>query len=96
MEPELAFSTDTSDLPESLASQSRIGVMSLTGDTKAIYALFNAKPELTIDEALFGLYRLHQIQKTRSQVASTLSRLAARGFIHRLSPGKYSLTQNQE
>lgn len=93
MEPENIFSTNTDDLPESLVSQSRVGTQSLSCHTKAIYTLFNGKPEITIDEALFALYRSHKIQKTRSQMASTLARLASKGFIYRVSLGKYSLNK---
>lgn len=73
------------DLPEEIKKQLRgVPVKGLRPDTAKVLALFDKRPILAIDEIVVALYRIHQMQKSRSWVFSTLSNLQQKKFLKRV------------
>lgn len=59
------------------------------GVNNKILSLFSMKPELTIDEVIIALYRKYKIEKKRIWYVSSLSIMAKKGMLIRISFGKY-------
>jgi len=79
----------TDDLPEAYKKQLKL--LNVRDDTRSLLALFDLKDNLSIDEILVGMYRLHKVEKSRIWVSSTLHNLSKKGLIRKIdgTKGKY-------
>lgn len=82
------------DLPEDLKGKMRDKKTGLINYQKKVINLFKEKNILTIDEIIVGLFRLHNIVKTRISVSSVLFSIQKKELIKRIDSGKYELINN--
>ena len=84
--------SDISDLSFESKQQIRLRNFQLKAETRLLLNLFNIKSQLTINEIIAGLERLHGIKRGRNWVSKTLNNLKTSNLIKKIiGTDKYEL-----
>lgn len=73
------------DIPDSVKNEMKL--LNVRDDTEKLLSLFEIKNQLSIDEMIAGLYRLHNLEKKRAWISTTLYNLRNKNVV-KLVTGK--------
>lgn len=79
--------SDVSDIPD--ACRKSLKGKNIRDDSQKLLSLFEMKEELSIDEIIVGMYRLFNIEKTRTWISSTLYNMGRKKLVKKSSKGRY-------
>jgi hypothetical protein len=74
----------TEDLPESCRKQI-VNLNTVKTRTTLVFEMFDIKEQLTVNEILVAMYRLHKISATRDYIASILCILIKKNLVRKVS-----------